>query len=246
MNKALFALLPLLAMLSGCMSVIQTATDRKDQRIHALANAGNAEAQYLVGMFFNNGMGGMTRDPKIAFEWFRKADAGGDSLGAYKLGCYYAGQFPGTVEVDEEKAYAHKMVAARAGYALAQHDVGVVYVSRNDFQEAERWWKLAGGQGFRSSHSALHTLYSREEAGLKNPQLAYVHYKLANRNAQNEISPAALPDLIKLAEKLQSPELEAADKIVDRYVMKPTQLSLDARNMRGRINALLAAAEAAR
>ena len=109
----MLALLPLLTMLGGCMSALQAAADRRDERIHALANGGNAEAQYHVGMFFNNGMGGMTRDPRVAFEWFGKAAAGGDALGAYKVGCHYAGQFPGTVEVDQEKALTHKLVAAK-------------------------------------------------------------------------------------------------------------------------------------
>ena len=146
MKMIMFAILPVLTVLSGCMSVIQAAADRKDERIHALANGGNAEAQYHVGMFFNNGMGGMTRDSRVAFEWFRKADAGGDPLGAYKVGCYYAGQFPGTVDVDEDKALTHKLIAARAGYSRAQHDVGIIYFVRKDYAEAERWWTLAGAK----------------------------------------------------------------------------------------------------
>ncbi len=52
----------------------------------ALANKGNAEAQYHVGMMYNNGIG-TQQDTKQAFEWFQKATAANDPLGAYKLGC---------------------------------------------------------------------------------------------------------------------------------------------------------------
>ena len=51
----------------------------------ALADKGNAEAQYHVGMMHNNGIG-TPRDPRQAFKWFRKSAASSDPLGAYKLG----------------------------------------------------------------------------------------------------------------------------------------------------------------
>src|ERR1700709_2201179 len=65
----------------------------------ALANKGNAEAQYHVGMMHNNGIG-TQQDPRQAFEWFQKSTASGDPLGAYKLGCYYDGQGVGIVTSD--------------------------------------------------------------------------------------------------------------------------------------------------
>jgi TPR repeat protein len=249
MKMAMFVLLPLLTMLSGCMTfqeALQKAADRKDERMHALANSGHAEAQYIVGMFFNNGMGGVNRNPNVAFEWFRKAEAGGDALAAYKMGCYYADQFPGTVEVDEEKALKYKLIAAKAGYARAQHDVGVIYVFRKDFAEAERWWTLAAAQGFQPSHNALYGLYSKPETGMNNPPLAYARYKLAARNAKNEILPAAMPGLTGLAEKLTPAELNTADKFVEAFVPKPTQLTVDAVFMRKRINALYVEAQEAK
>ena len=46
----------------------------------ALANKGDAEAQYHVGMMHNNGIG-TPQDPKQAFEWFQKSTAANDPLG---------------------------------------------------------------------------------------------------------------------------------------------------------------------
>src|SRR5436190_15698737 len=88
----------------------------------ALANKGDAEAQYHVGMMYNNGIG-TQQDPRQAFEWFQKSAASNDPLGAYKLGCYYDGQGAGIVTSDSDEALKYKLISAKARYALAQHDV---------------------------------------------------------------------------------------------------------------------------
>ena len=92
----------------------------------ALAHKGDAEAQYHVGMMYNNGIG-TQRDSRQAFEWFQKSAASNDPLGAYKLGCYYDGQGAGVVASDADEALKYKLIAAKAGYALAQHDVALHY-----------------------------------------------------------------------------------------------------------------------
>ncbi len=249
MKVLTLSLIPLILLLNGCINVqavMQAEADKRNERIHALANAGNAEAQYHVGMFFNNGMNGMKQDAKIAFDWFQKAQAGGNPLGAYKVGCYYAGQFPGTVVVDEEKALSNKLIAANAGYAIAQHEVGNIYDHRKDFRAAEQWWKRAGDQGFSPSHQALHTLYASDHAGLSDPAMAYARMKLASRNLKKEISPHVRDRLAKLASELPPTALDAAEKFVDAFVPVPTPLTRDAMNMRRRINTLLTEAEGAR
>jgi TPR repeat protein len=230
----------MLAALSGCVS-IPAIDDEKAARIVVLAEAGHAEAQYHVGMFYNNGAGGMSRDPRRAFEWFRKAAAGGDPLGAYKVGCYYAGQFPGAVEADDDKALAMKLVAAEAGYSLAQSDVGNIYYNRRNFTEAVRWWKRATEQGLTGAHYALHTIYHKGTGGLKDPQLAYVHYRLAYKNGQGDLSPDAKIILGYLAEKLSAEERTEADARIAAFFAKPTKLTIAALGARKRVEALLLA-----
>lgn len=131
-----------LVLLIGCAAASE---GQLLQKLLQRAESGSAAAQYNVGMFYNNGIG-TARDPKLAFQWFEKAAAGGDPLGSYKVGCYYAGQFRGTVQVDEEKALAFKLVAAKAGYSRAQHDVALIYVSRGDWQQAVPWLQSAAAQ----------------------------------------------------------------------------------------------------
>ena len=92
-------------------------------RLSALASGGNAEVKYNLGMFLNNGIG-KARDNKAAFQYFSEAAESGHELASYKVGCYLAGQFPGTVPVNETAAHKFKLRAAEAGYDLAQFDAG--------------------------------------------------------------------------------------------------------------------------
>ena len=108
----------------------------------ALASKGDAEAQYHVGMMYNNGIG-TQKDLGQAFEWFQKSTASNDPLGAYKLGCYYDGQGAGIVAADSTEALKYKLVAAKAGYVLAQHDVALIYGRQENFEEALKWSKMA-------------------------------------------------------------------------------------------------------
>jgi TPR repeat protein len=185
-----------------------------------LANQGNAEAQYHVGMMHNNGIG-TPQDPKQAFEWFQKAAAGNDPLGAYKLGCYYAGQFAGVVPTDPNEALKYKLVAAKAGYALAQQDVASVYHRQGNPEEALKWWKAAGDQG---EPGALYSLSMAHAAGIGTPKdfsLSYAYYKLSKRAPKKNVD--------EMASVLSKPELEKAEKLVSEWRPQPTALTLKAK-----------------
>jgi TPR repeat protein len=116
-------------------------------RLEALAERGNAEAAYHLGMLYHLGLEGVAVDHRRALELFRRSAAGGDPLGAYKLGCYYAGQGGDALAPDEEQALHYKRVAAEAGYVLAQMDVGGIYANRGDRDQALRWYEAAARQG---------------------------------------------------------------------------------------------------
>jgi TPR repeat protein len=188
----------------------------------ALANKGDAEAQYHAGMMYNNGIG-THRDLRQAFEWFQKATASNDPLGAYKLGCYYDGQGEGVVANDINEALKYKLIAAKAGYALAQHDVALIYVRQDNFEEAMKWWKLAGDQGHPKSLYNLSGLYFQGKGAPKDLSLAYAYYKLS------QLVP---PDKVKgMSGILTKPELAKAEKLVSDWKPQPTALTLKA--MRG-------------
>jgi uncharacterized protein len=186
----------------------------------ALAGKGDAEAQYHVGMMYNNGIG-TQQDLRQAFEWFQKATASKDPLGAYKLGCYYDGQGEGIVANDRSEALKYKLIAAEAGYALAQHDVALLYAKQDNFEEAMKWWKLAGDQGHEKSLYNLSGLYFQGKGAPKDLSLAYAYYKL---------SKLVPPDKVKgMAGILDKPELAKAEKLVSEWKPQPTALTLKAK-----------------
>jgi uncharacterized protein len=188
----------------------------------ALANKGNAEAQYHVGMMHNNGIG-TQQDPRQAFEWFQKSTASNDPLGAYKLGCYYDGQGAGIVTSDSNEALKYKLVAAKAGYALAQHDVANLYDKQGNSEEALKWWKMAGDQGYPR---ALYSLSMAHSAGKGTPRdlsLSYAYFKLSKLAPKKNVN--------EMAAMLSKPELEKAEKLVSEWSRQPTALTLKA--MRG-------------
>ena len=191
----------------------------------ALANKGNAEAQYHVGMMHNNGIG-TQRDPKQAFEWFQKSTASNDPLGAYKLGCYYDGQGAGIVTSDANEALKYKLVAAKAGYALAQHDVAVLYVRQGNSEEALKWWKMAGDQGFPEALYSLSRSYSAGKGAPRDLSLSYAYFKLSKVAPKKNVN--------EMAAMLSKPELEKAEKLVSEWSPQPTALTLKAKSGVGR------------
>lgn len=186
----------------------------------ALANKGDAEAQYHVGMMHNNGIG-TPRDIKQAFEWFKKATASNDPLGAYKLGCYYDGQGADVVASDAKEALKYKLVAARAGYVLAQHDVALLYERQENAEEAAKWWKLAGDQGYPKALYNLSGSYFQGKGVPKDLALAYAYYKLSNLVPKDKVN--------GMASILSREELARAEKLVAEWKPQPTALTLKAK-----------------
>lgn len=196
----------------------------------ALANKGNAEAQYHVGMMHNNGIG-TQQDPRQAFEWFQKSAASSDPLGAYKLGCYYAGQFAGVVTPDSNEALKYKLIAAKAGYALAQHDVANLYDRKGNPEEALKWWKAAGDQGYPGALFSLSMAYSAGKGTPRDLSLSYAYFKLSKIPPKKNVN--------EMASMLSKPELEKAEKLVAGWSPQPTALTLKAKRGVGAAEELL-------
>lgn len=187
----------------------------------ALANKGDAEAQYHVGMMYNNGIG-TEQDRRQAFEWFQKSAASNDPLGAYKLGCYYDGQGAGIVASDSDQALKYKLVSAKAGYALAQHDVANLYDKQGNSAEALKWWKMAGDQGYPNALFSLSRVYSAGKGAPRDISLSYAYFKLS------KIAPKKNVD--EMASMLSKPELANAEKLVSEWKPQPTALTLKAKS----------------
>ena len=105
MKRIIFSLALVVAMSS---IYGQTASDYR-----AAAERGDKEAQYNLGVCYNNGYG-VTKDFTQAVYWFRKAAEQGDATAQYNLGvCYEYGQ--GVPENKNHALYWYEKVAA-GGY----------------------------------------------------------------------------------------------------------------------------------
>ena len=193
--------------------------------LERLANSGNAEAIYYVGMAYQTGSG-VTEDHAKALDAFRKAAGLGDPLGSYKLGCYYGGQGAGLITADAALALRYKLVAAKAGYALAQQDVGVLYAQSGDVPAGLAWLERSAAQGWSGGLMTLASVYNGA-AGVKPDAVktaAYFQLFLA-RSEPNDKQTAWLKNF---EEHLSPDDQKRADEIVRSYRPVPTELTLKA------------------
>jgi uncharacterized protein len=195
----------------------------------ALANKGDAEAQYHVGMMYNNGIG-TQQDPKQAFGWFEKSAAGHDPLGAFKLGCYYAGQFAGVVKTDEDAALKYKLVSAEAGYSLAQHDVAVHYARLGNFEEAVKWLKLASDQGYDSSLWGLSSSYHDGKGVPQDLSRAFAYFSLAMIMSGAEATDKSRAMLNEMSARMSDADMQKAQKLIVDWKAQPTALTIKAKS----------------
>lgn len=197
------------------------------EKLSKLAEQGNAAAQYNVGMMLNNGIGSK-QDLSKAFAWFQKSAATGDPLAAYKVGCYLGGQFSSVVPVDEQQSFEHKLIAANAGYDLAQHDVGVLYYKKQKFEEASHWWKLSAEQGSDSSLFALSSLYQEGKGVPRDNMLAYKYFMLGKVVSEQEVPKEAQMNIDQLIVNISPEQLKEVKAAITTWKPRPTALTIRA------------------
>ena len=147
----LFLLAGMVALLMGGAPLAQTPEPAQDDSIEAFrsrANAGDAKAQYNLGVMYATGEG-VLQDAVEAVAWYRQAAEQGDAEAQFNLGFAYANG-EGVLQ-DDVEAVAWFHTAADQGYAKAQYNLGFMYatgrgVSR-DLVEAVKWWFKAATQG---------------------------------------------------------------------------------------------------
>ncbi len=121
----------------------------------ALAEKGDADAQFKVGLMYYLGQG-VQRDYFEAFNWFNKAARQGNPYAQYNVGYMYE-KGEGTPQ-DYREAARHYRQAAERGNQLAQYTLGYMYekghgVSQNEIQ-ALMWYNLAAVQGETKAKAA--------------------------------------------------------------------------------------------
>ena len=188
-----------------------------DQKLIAglerLAEANNGEAIYYLGMAYHLGLD-VPKDKAKALGLFRRSAELGDPLGAYKLGCYYDGQGDGVVAEDPDLALKYTLVAAEAGYALAEHDVALLYAGRKDFTLARAWLKKAAVQGWPVSLRAYASIHNGAAGVARDRAVAAAYFRLYAATSEageaHKIALAEFEDTLSAADKAREAEILAA------------------------------------
>ena len=208
------------------------------QKLQVMAEGGDAEAQYHVGMFLNNGIG-TERNFKQAFAWFETSAQAGNALAAYKVGCYLDGQWGPIVTLDKDKALAFKLEAAQRGYALAQQDVGIMYMQRQMPDEARRWWLAAGQQGLASPLYNLSVSYLQGQGEAIDRVRGYAFFKLSKLLSEKRINGQAQASLDTIRQTMSDDQVQVAEKMVEDWRVERTPLTLEASQGLQRARALV-------
>lgn len=160
-------------------------------RVKALA--GDAGAQYSLGLAYHLGRDGAERDGREAVRWYEMAAERGDTAAMVNAAIILIEELPDDGgeqrRADCAKGHALLQNAAAKGFVNAQHVLGEYYRDGKgvpaDPEQAVKWFETAGGNGFgRSCDAASMLHYERgdlENAGkwflrgaeLGNPRSAF-------------------------------------------------------------------------
>ncbi len=128
-------------------------------RIESLAEKRVAEAVFLMGTAYDEGLG-KTADIETAVHWYRRAADLGHGLAQHNLGNVY---FEGRGVAQNDSLAVHWWtMAAEGGDAIPQLRLGTMYeegrgVARN-LTEARRWYGQAAARGNSDARAALERL----------------------------------------------------------------------------------------
>ena len=124
------------------------------------ADQGDAEAQYNLGVMYDNGHG-VQQDYQEAVKWYRKSADQGVAEAQYNLGIMYCNG--DGVQQNYQEAVKWYKKSADQGNAQAQYNLGDMYFNgygvQQDYQEAVKWNRKAADQGVARAQYNLGLMY---------------------------------------------------------------------------------------
>ena len=148
--------------------------------LRTAALAGSAAAQYEIGMRYAEGRG-VTRDLKIAAQWFEQSANIGLAPAQYRIGSLYEKGLG--VAKDNAAAKNWYQKAAEGGNIRAMHNLAVLTAEgtdgKPDYANAAQWFKKAAEHGVRDSQYNLAILYARGLGIEQNLAQSYIWFAVA-------------------------------------------------------------------
>jgi len=125
-------------------------------QLRAKAEAGDAKAQYALGVAYENGKG-LDQNDELAVQWYRKAAEQGDAAAQNALGVMY--RMGRGVETNKEEAVRWYQRAAQQGDANAMFNMGASYYNGDGVppneETAYAWFLLAQEAGNQPAADAV-------------------------------------------------------------------------------------------
>lgn len=136
-------------------------------QLQPLANQGEAQAQFYLGVSYQKGWG-VIADPTKAAQWYRRAAEQGLNKAQHNLALLYLrGE---GVPADAALAREWFERAARQGDMRAAHELGLMYFRgmgvERDFTQARSWWEKAAHAGETRAAYDLGILFRRGQGGV--------------------------------------------------------------------------------
>jgi len=178
------------------------------QKLHESADAGNAEAQFRLGVIYGNG-DGVPLDLDKALEFFNQSAKQGHESAVITLAWMYANG--SGVDVDERKSRELYLLAADHGSSKAQYVVATMYRFaqygvEKDAAKAVHYYTLAANQGFATAQFALGKMLVEGKMVEKDEMTALQWLSLAHANG----SKRAEEYITHLLQRMSPEQLEQA------------------------------------
>ena len=167
--------------------VTKSIAPSPDERIAALAKAGNPKAELIVALKMLNG-DGMASDVPSAAHWLQRSAAKGEPVAEYWLGTLF--ERGHGVAKDQVKAMHWYEQAAKAGNAKAMYRLGVAQAAgwggEPDYTEAGNWFTKAAALGVIDAQFNLAVLYERGSGVPQSLKDAFKWYAIAAAHGDAE------------------------------------------------------------
>lgn len=130
------------------------------QCVEQAVESGQAKAEYLLGVFYSNGIG-VPLDFKKAEKLFLKAARQGFAQAQYKMGCFY---ISGAGRLSIREAADWDLKAAEQGLPQSQIDIADHYAYSiagfpEDYDIAQKWYRKAAQRNYAWAQYALGKFY---------------------------------------------------------------------------------------
>jgi len=186
--------------------------------LRTAALAGDAAAQYEIGVRYAEGRG-LPQSLEQAAQWFGRAAEAGLAPALYRLGSLYEkGQ---GVPKDLDRARRHYQGAADRGNAKAMHNLAVLYAEgidgKPDYASASQWFRKAAQHGVADSQYNLGILYARGIGVEQNLSESYKWFALAAQQGDQD----AGKKRDDVAARLDAQSLVAARLAVQTWTAEP-------------------------